>query len=187
MQTGLTAFIIPAVEALSMEVPPGLGVALSTEIQMMGFQLTVPIASAEFSLLAEQGMRNSSRFHAFRERYDEIGSLNGDQADTGTGEMTSESSDLRDLSAKHSQIASDALSATNHTKHVWGQVAGTHGMVCLPAATALGDADMKRSSIGHRTAKTSHDLAEKLTRTAGHYDREDRQNADKISNEMRLQ
>lgn len=184
MQTGLSAFIIPAVQALSIEIPPGAGVAMSTEIQMLGFQLTVPVASGAFSMLAAQGVQNAVKFHTLGQRYAEIGSLDHEQADTGMGELTSESGDMRATSDKQTQMVSAIHSATNHTKHVWGQVAATHGLVCAPSATALGDADMSRSSIGQRTAMTSSNLAEKLSHAASRYDREDQQNAGKLSSEM---
>jgi ESX secretion-associated protein EspA/E len=184
MSTTLTAAIIPAVTALSIEIPPGAGVALSMEIQTIAVLGTVPMATTAFELMAAQALANANEIQTLSKTYDGIGGESLPSVPCTNDELAVVTSELQGLATDQDEVSSDATTAAQTTSSAVRNVLASHGMVCAPTSAAVATAVADRTQASGLIHAESSGLAHKLRRAAGDYDGTDDAQRERINCEV---
>ncbi|MDT5077345.1 MAG: hypothetical protein QOJ80_1982 [Mycobacterium sp.] len=184
MSTTLTAAIVPAVAALSIEIPPGAGVALSMEIQTIAVLGTVPMATTAFELMAAQALDNANEIQRLSQTYDQIGGEPNPAVPCTNDEVAVVTGELHGLATGQDAVASDATAAGQTTSSSIRNVFASHGMVCAPTSAAVATAVADRTQATGLIHAESSGLAHKLRRAAGDYDGTDDAQRERINCEM---
>jgi hypothetical protein len=184
MTTLLTASIISAVAAYSIEIPPGAGAALSVEIQAAAVAATVPYATEQFGELGFHAITNANEIRQAAQAYGLIGSESAPAFSLADGQVAVTSRDLQQLSSQQSKVAESLLTAGQTTQDTEQNLLVSHGIVCGPATAAVASAVSARSAAAATMGSISTELSGKLAHGATSYDGTDQSQQQQLQGQM---